>query len=115
MLIGNGPAPIFHGLTGVPYVLDLSRDNPDLSGIDERDQKRFQDRLNREMAPDHTWGVSGYLELLVIWFFVTGNFNEVSIGISEVKRHDWSSCACSCYWPFDYGNPFSSNVLHGFC
>lgn len=56
-------APLFSGLTGDPFVLDLSRENPLLSRIDVRDQRRFQKIVEDQMAPDHTWGVAGYLEL----------------------------------------------------
>lgn len=55
-------SPVFPGLTGDPYVLDLSRDNPRISGMDERDQRSFQQWLDTDMAPSHTWGFSGYLE-----------------------------------------------------
>ena len=55
-------APLFIDLTGDPFVLDLSRDNLLLSRIDVRDQKGFQRIIEEQMAPDHSWGVAGYLE-----------------------------------------------------
>ncbi|MFZ7126743.1 MAG: peptidoglycan DD-metalloendopeptidase family protein [Desulfobacterales bacterium] len=55
-------ASIFPGLAGNPYVADLSFRNPILDTIDVRDQKRYQAILANEMAPHHSWGLSGYLE-----------------------------------------------------
>ena len=34
--------PLFKGLTGDPYIADLSRDSKLLGEIDMRDQQRFQ-------------------------------------------------------------------------
>ena len=55
-------APVFQDLQGEPYVLDLSYRNPMLSAMDERDQRAFQQWLDRDMAPNHRWGFAGYLE-----------------------------------------------------
>jgi hypothetical protein len=54
--------PLFPYLQGDPYLLDLSPAGPLLDGIDVRDQRSFQKLIEREMAPDHSWGVAGYLE-----------------------------------------------------
>ena len=54
--------PIFKGLTGDPLVLDMSNTSPIYDGIDVRDQKTFQNRLNRMMGGKYTWGLSSYLE-----------------------------------------------------
>ncbi len=53
--------PVFTNLAGDPYVADLSPESPLLRGIDMRDQRGFQQILDKAMAP-HTWGFSPYLE-----------------------------------------------------
>jgi hypothetical protein len=55
-------APVFKGLTGMPFVADMSGSNPVLNEIDVRDQKGFQAMLEKQMAPRFSWGVAGYLE-----------------------------------------------------
>lgn len=54
--------PIFKGLSGDPFIADLSPTSPLLEGLDVRDQKRFQAVLNDVMAPMFTWGLAAYLE-----------------------------------------------------
>ena len=55
--------PVFRGLEGDPYVADLSPQSPLLAGLDSRDQERFQQVLEGEMAQGgYRWGVSPYLE-----------------------------------------------------
>ena len=54
--------PVFPGLVGDPYVADLSRTSPLLSGEEARDQKRFQAVLEQRMGPDCVWGFAPYLE-----------------------------------------------------
>lgn len=54
--------PLFEGLTGDPFMLDLSRHNPLLERIDVRDQRRFQALLDDQMGTAFRWGFSGYLE-----------------------------------------------------
>lgn len=55
-------APLFTDLQGEPFPIDLSVSNRILADIDVRDQKSFQSLLERQMAPDFTWGLGGYLE-----------------------------------------------------
>ena len=55
-------APLLPDLKGDPYVLDLSHQNPMLDRLNERDQRSFQQWLDADMAPGHSWGVAGYLE-----------------------------------------------------
>lgn len=54
--------PIISGLTGDPFVVDLSPASPFLKGLDVRDQKKLQTVLNNHMAPQYQWGLSPYLE-----------------------------------------------------
>jgi len=54
--------PIFNGLTGNPFVADMSRTSSLLAETDVRDQRTFQHTLEGLMAPDHSWGFSPYLE-----------------------------------------------------
>jgi hypothetical protein len=64
LLYNNGidHRPIFTGLTGDPYVADLSPASPLLKGIAPRDQRQFQHRLEKEMGDRYRWGFSPYLE-----------------------------------------------------
>ena len=55
-------APLFEGLTGEPYIADLSVGSPLLQGADPRDQKRLQQVLDEAMGATYRWGVSPYLE-----------------------------------------------------
>jgi len=55
-------APVFRGLRGDPFVMNLSPENSYLDEIDSRDQKRLQEYIERKMASVYKWGVSGYLE-----------------------------------------------------
>jgi hypothetical protein len=55
--------PVFQGLTGDPYVADMSAASPLLAGRDVRDQRSFQAALDTEMTRGgHTWGMAAYLE-----------------------------------------------------
>ncbi|CAB5104952.1 hypothetical protein D3OALGA1CA_1667 [Olavius algarvensis associated proteobacterium Delta 3] len=54
--------PVFQGLTGDPFIADLSTDSPLLEGVDVRDQKGFQRILDERMGSEYRWGVSPYLE-----------------------------------------------------
>lgn len=54
--------PLFHGLKGDPFVMDLSFQNPLLSEMDIRNQRHFQAHIEKIMDPKHTWGLAGYLE-----------------------------------------------------
>ncbi len=54
--------PVFTGLTGDPFVADLSPDSLFLTGMDVRDQRAFQHRLENEMGTKYQWGFAPYLE-----------------------------------------------------
>jgi hypothetical protein len=54
--------PLFTGLSGAPFIADLSEDSELLRGIDMRDQKGFQRVLDERMGDEFTWGVAAYLE-----------------------------------------------------
>jgi murein DD-endopeptidase MepM/ murein hydrolase activator NlpD len=54
--------PVFPGLEGDPFIADLSTESPLLRGIDVRDQRGFQQVLERAMGADRRWGVAPYLE-----------------------------------------------------
>lgn len=54
-------SPIFPGLTGEPYILDLSSESSLLHTPGADDQKVFQKLLDEDMA-GYSWGVSSYLE-----------------------------------------------------
>lgn len=54
--------PLFEGLTGDPFMLDLSRQNPLLDRIDVREQRLFQALLGEQMGTTFRWGFAGYLE-----------------------------------------------------
>ncbi len=54
--------PVFTGLTGDPYVADLSPDSALLEGLDVRDQRGFQRRLEAKMGRHYRWGFAPYLE-----------------------------------------------------
>ena len=54
--------PIFPDLKGDPYVADLSPASELLRGIDVRDQRQLQRRIEEQMAGKHRWGFSPYLE-----------------------------------------------------
>lgn len=56
-------APLFKNLQGIPLVVDMSDRSPIFEGMEVRDQREFQCRIDRLMAEDkHSWGVSSYLE-----------------------------------------------------
>lgn len=54
--------PVFPNLQGPPFVTDLSAESTLLTGINPRDQKRFQKLLEEQMGDRYRWGVGGYLE-----------------------------------------------------
>jgi murein DD-endopeptidase MepM/ murein hydrolase activator NlpD len=54
--------PVFTGLQGDPYVVDLSPDSPLLRALDVRDQEGFQRVLDERMGSQYRWGVAPYLE-----------------------------------------------------
>lgn len=54
--------PVFTGLTGDPFVADLSPHSPLLQDLDVRDQRAFQRRLQRMMGTRYRWGFAPYLE-----------------------------------------------------
>lgn len=49
-------------LSGDPYIIDLSANNPLIDSIDVSDQKAFQAVIDKEMGTEYFWGLSGYLE-----------------------------------------------------
>lgn len=54
--------PVFQNLTGDPFVADFSRYSSLVANTDPRDQKKFQQLLEKQMSPDYSWGFSPYLE-----------------------------------------------------
>jgi murein DD-endopeptidase MepM/ murein hydrolase activator NlpD len=54
--------PVFLGLTGDPFIADLSPASPLLQGVDVRDQQGFQRLLDEKMGSRHRWGFAPYLE-----------------------------------------------------
>jgi len=54
--------PLFKGLKGDPFFVDMSPDSPYFHDIDVRDQQDFQRKLDAAMAGRHMWGVSAYME-----------------------------------------------------
>ena len=54
--------PIFPGLTGDPYIADMSPNSELLKNISVRDQRSFQRILDDRMNTRHSWGVASYLE-----------------------------------------------------
>ncbi len=54
--------PIFQNLKGDPFVADLSWRSGLLKSTGSRDQKLFQEILEKQMAPNYSWGFSPYLE-----------------------------------------------------
>ncbi len=54
--------PVFTALPGDPYIADLSPGSPLLEGLDVRDQRGLQRRLEATMGREHRWGVAPYLE-----------------------------------------------------
>ena len=55
------PEPILK-LEGEPFALDLSVANEQLLQIDIKNQVAFQSILEKQMQPEHSWGLGGYLE-----------------------------------------------------
>jgi hypothetical protein len=54
------PEPILK-LEGEPFALDLSVANEQLLQIDIKNQAAFQTILEKQMQPEHSWGLGGYL------------------------------------------------------
>ena len=54
--------PVFPGLTGDPFIADLSTNSPLLQGMDVRDQEKLQRILDEKMGLEYRWGGSPYLE-----------------------------------------------------
>lgn len=55
--------PLFKGLKGEPLILDMSVEGHIFAGMDVRDQRECQRRIDRLMAEgSHSWGISSYLE-----------------------------------------------------
>ena len=54
--------PLFTGLSGDPYILDLSPSAPVYDQVDIMDQVAFQSWLDAEMKGRHSWGLASYLE-----------------------------------------------------
>jgi hypothetical protein len=47
--------PLFRGLTGDPFIADLSENSPLLQGVDMRDQHQFQRHLLAKMGTQCRW------------------------------------------------------------
>lgn len=54
--------PVFKGLTGDPFIADLSEKSSLLKDIDMRNQRKFQHHLLLKMGTEYSWGLSAYLE-----------------------------------------------------
>ena len=54
--------PVFPGLKGDPFIVDLSINSPLLQGMNVRDQEELQRVLDEKMGSEYSWGVSPYLE-----------------------------------------------------
>jgi len=54
--------PVCPGLTGDPFIADLSTHSPLLKGIDVTDQQGFQRILIERMGSAYRWGLAPYLE-----------------------------------------------------
>ncbi|MDF1525918.1 MAG: peptidoglycan DD-metalloendopeptidase family protein [bacterium] len=55
--------PLFKGLKGEPLILDMSVEGHVFAGVDVRDQREYQRRIDWLMAEgSHGWGISSYLE-----------------------------------------------------
>ena len=54
--------PVFPGLKGDPFIVDLSISSPLLQGMNVRDQEELQRVLDEKMGSEYSWGVSPYLE-----------------------------------------------------
>ncbi|MCG8637411.1 MAG: peptidoglycan DD-metalloendopeptidase family protein [Desulfobacterales bacterium] len=56
------PLPVFKGLTGDPFVVDLSVGSQVFDTVDIHDQHAFQAWLETRMKGRYTWGLASYLE-----------------------------------------------------
>ncbi len=54
--------PIFKGLSGKPFVLDMSDESDLYKQVDVNDQRAFQSLLDSIMKDRFSWSVSSYLE-----------------------------------------------------
>ena len=54
--------PVFKGLAGAPFVVDMSVGSPLFDQVDILDQKAFQSWLDQSMKDTYAWGVASYLE-----------------------------------------------------
>lgn len=54
--------PLFPGLQGDPFIVDMSDESLLFDDMDVRDQKEFQRRLDRLMQGKFSWGLASYLE-----------------------------------------------------
>jgi len=54
--------PVFQNLSGDPLIIDMSIHSSIFDDINVRDQKGFQQYLEKKMQGHFTWGVSSYLE-----------------------------------------------------
>jgi murein DD-endopeptidase MepM/ murein hydrolase activator NlpD len=54
--------PLFQGLSGAPFVVDMSVGSPVFDEVDLLDQQAFQAWLDTAMKDRYTWGVASYLE-----------------------------------------------------
>jgi hypothetical protein len=60
---GNVPlSPLFAGLKGDPYILEMSPESTLFDGVDPRDQVRYQRIIEEEMGGHYSWGIASYLE-----------------------------------------------------
>jgi len=54
--------PIIPNLAGEPLILGLSGNEPVWEGLNPREQRDYQKRIETELGARHQWGLSGYLE-----------------------------------------------------
>lgn len=54
--------PVFTGLSGDPFIVDLSVGSTVFDAVDIHDQQAFQVWLDKEMAGRFSWGLASYLE-----------------------------------------------------
>ncbi|WDP90484.1 MAG: peptidoglycan DD-metalloendopeptidase family protein [Desulfobacter sp.] len=54
--------PVFKGLSGDPFIVNLSGGSPVFEAVDILDQRAFQAWLDREMKGRFSWGLASYLE-----------------------------------------------------
>lgn len=54
--------PVFPNLRGAPFILDLSPESKMFQLADMKDQRAFQQDLERRMEGKFSWGIGAYLE-----------------------------------------------------